>query len=267
MDEFCDYCRTRPKHNNGTYIYQYCRAKCTKKATKRYDKCLQCLTLSPKLSSLFCGRRCTNFAERARLLSVPRYHRVFKDVANQFDSTWSHFNKPHPTVRRMFKIVNARESDAYYESYAMQVGNERRRFHGTTRACQVGEHDAATRLCRSSLCSLCGILRSSFNIDLFGANRGAGRFGRGIYSTSVSSKADDYSRNCLPSCRTKAVILANVAIGNGLKLIHDMPFLLGPPRGYNSILGEPAFGGSLNHDEVVVYNNDAIRPSFLIMYS
>ena len=30
------------------------------------------------------------------------------------------------------------------------------------------------------------------------------------------------------------------------------------------ILGE--VGGSLNHDELVVYNNDAIRPSYLVMY-
>jgi hypothetical protein len=25
-------------------------------------------------------------------------------------------------------------------------------------------------------------------------------------------------------------------------------------------------GGSLNYDELVVYDNDAIRPSFLVMY-
>ena len=30
------------------------------------------------------------------------------------------------------------------------------------------------------------------------------------------------------------------------------------------VLGE--VGGSLNHDELVVYNNDAIRPSYLVMY-
>ena len=30
------------------------------------------------------------------------------------------------------------------------------------------------------------------------------------------------------------------------------------------ILGE--VGDSLNYDELVVYNNDAIRPSYLVMY-
>lgn len=32
------------------------------------------------------------------------------------------------------------------------------------------------------------------------------------------------------------------------------------------ILAEVDPNGSLNYDEIVVYNNDAIRPSYLVMY-
>jgi hypothetical protein len=32
------------------------------------------------------------------------------------------------------------------------------------------------------------------------------------------------------------------------------------------VLAEPDARGSLNYDEVVVYTNDAIRPSYLVMY-
>ena len=35
-------------------------------------------------------------------------------------------------------------------------------------------------------------------------------------------------------------------------------------RCYWQVLAEK--GGSLNYDELVVYRNDAIRPSFLVMY-
>lgn len=32
------------------------------------------------------------------------------------------------------------------------------------------------------------------------------------------------------------------------------------------VIGEPSLGGSLNYDELVVYNNDAARPGYLVMY-
>ena len=44
---------------------------------------------------------------------------------------------------------------------------------------------------------------------------------------------------------------------SGLKLPIDISLLL-------QVLAEK--GGSLNYDELVVYRNDAIRPSFLVMY-
>ncbi|CAM9635632.1 unnamed protein product [Ectocarpus sp. 12 AP-2014] len=38
-----------------------------------------------------------------------------------------------------------------------------------------------------------------------------------------------------------------------------------PPAGYDSVVGEA--GGGLNHDELVVYKNEAAIPSYLIVYA
>lgn len=40
--------------------------------------------------------------------------------------------------------------------------------------------------------------------------------------------------------------------------------LKGPPPGFHSVQGVP--GVDLNYEETVVYNNDAIRPGYLIVY-
>ncbi|KAE9394007.1 ADP-ribosylation [Gymnopus androsaceus JB14] len=120
-----------------------------------------------------------------------------------------------------------------------------------------------TEFCDSETCSLCSIIRTSFDLSHFGMNWG--RFGRGIYTTSTSSKANDYSRN-LQTSWLKAMLLNNVVVGKGYKKFYNDEDLTEPPSGYDSVIGEPSLAGDLNYDELVVYTNDAIRPSFLVMY-
>lgn len=55
-----------------------------------------------------------------------------------------------------------------------------------------------------------------------------------------------------------------MVVGNTLKLRTNTQTLTEPPWGYHSITGEP--GHHLNYEETVVYDNDAIRPAFLIVY-
>jgi hypothetical protein len=95
-------------------------------------------------------------------------------------------------------------------------------------------------------------------------------------------RSNDYSHN---DCKSslKAILLNKVVVGKGCKLLQDNTSLTAPPAGYDSVsffsrtrwltshrlcvikvLAEK--GGSLNYDELVVYDNDAIRPSFLVMY-
>lgn len=60
------------------------------------------------------------------------------------------------------------------------------------------------------------------------------------------------------------MFLAHVVVGRGYKTITDISHLSQPPNGYDSVLGEP--GGSLNHDELVVYKNEAALPAYFIIY-
>jgi len=85
----------------------------------------------------------------------------------------------------------------------------------------------------------------------------------GIYTSATSSKSDSYSYNRCTS-DWKAMLLNTVVAGKEYRTTANKSTLLKPPSGYDSVLGE--VGGRLNYDELVVYKNDAIRPSYLVMY-
>ncbi|KAG2036256.1 ADP-ribosylation [Suillus americanus] len=226
----------------------------------------------------FCSQACTSRAEKSApgLLEVPQGHDTFKSVADQFKTSWRH-QTPCPTVRRVHKVIVSPASIAKYDAYRAAVesrgnfvaagrsaGNENRRWHGTTRECNLGDNGNCT-LCSSQTCSLCCILRTSYNLNLFGKKTGWGRFGHGIYTSSTSSKSNDYSTN-VNSSRLKAILLNKVVVGKGYKMTQDNTSLTAPPTGYDSVLAEVVNGGSLNYDELVCYTNDAIRPSYIVMY-
>ncbi|KAE9399605.1 ADP-ribosylation [Gymnopus androsaceus JB14] len=238
--------------------------------------CLMCLTNARQSNSHFCGKACADNAEMKgpMILEVPAGHDTFKNVSDQFKASWRHPGQC-PSVKRVYKIVSPQTSLAAYNTYKAAVeargqfipagrsaGNENRRWHGTKRECHLGDK-GQTQFCDSKTCSLCCIVKTSFDLSLFGKKTGWGRFGKGIYTSSTSSKSNDYSHNeC--RCSLKAILLNRVVVGKGCKLLQDNVSLTAPPRGYDSVLAEK--GGSLNYDELVVYTNDAIRPSFLVMY-
>ncbi|KAJ7081840.1 hypothetical protein B0H15DRAFT_952856 [Mycena belliarum] len=265
----------KPAHTNGNgSAGSYCSL-----AHKTIGEtiCLMCRQ-APKLAqSHFCGSTCADDAEKngPMMLEVPAGHATFKSVADQFKASWRHSGTICPPVRRVYKIVAPQASMASYKAYQTKVestgnfvasgrsaGNENRRWHGTRRECHLGDK-GQTQFCASTTCSLCCIVKLSFDISLWGTKTGWGRFGKGIYTSSTSSKSNDYSHNdCTSSL--KAILLNKVIVGKGCKLTQDNPNLTAPPPGYDSVLAEK--GGSLNYDELVVYTNDAIRPSFLVMY-
>jgi hypothetical protein len=69
-------------------------------------------------------------------------------------------------------------------------------------------------------------------------------------------------------------------VGKGYKMLRDSPLMTAPPAGYDSVSATDNFsittlidykvlaevGGTLKYDELVVYNDDAVRPSYLVMY-
>ena len=66
-------------------------------------------------------------------------------------------------------------------------GNENRRWHGTQRKCNIGDK-GVTNFCTDSGCSLCCILKTSFDIRFVGRVTDRGIYGAGIYTSSTSSK-------------------------------------------------------------------------------
>ncbi|KAF8558126.1 ADP-ribosylation [Imleria badia] len=287
----CDYCHKQPKYNDGKTTHSFCGKTCAQQAKAAgvagggapvapskplKNGCLLCGKAVKK--GHFCGQACTSKVEKNAplLLDVPDAHDTFKSVADQFKASWRH-PTPCPTVRRVYKVIGHPTSISKYEAYRASVeargkfaaagrspGNENRRWHGTTRECLLGENGNAN-LCSSTSCSLCSIIRTSYSLNLFGKKTGWGRFGAGIYTSSTSSKSNDYSNNVKPS-KQKAILLNKVVVGKGYKMTQDNTKLTAPPPGYDSVLAEVVLGGSLNYDELVCYAENAIRPSYLLIY-
>ncbi|KAF6755456.1 hypothetical protein DFP72DRAFT_811701 [Ephemerocybe angulata] len=245
--------------------------------TMSENLCLMCLQAPKMANSHFCSQTCIDDAEKKgpMILEVPVGHSTFKSVGDQFKASWRHAGSTCPAVRRVYKIIMPPGKLASYEAYRTAVeakgqfvaqgrsaGNENRRWHGTRRTCNLGDK-GHTQFCGTTTCSLCSIIRNSFDITLWGKKTGWGRFGKGIYTSSTSSKSNDYSHNDCKS-NLKAILLNKVIVGKGCKMLQDNTSLTSAPAGFDSVLAEK--GGSLNYDELVIYNNEAIRPSFLVVY-
>ncbi|CAG7849688.1 SubName: Full=Uncharacterized protein {ECO:0000313/EMBL:CCA74100.1} [Serendipita indica DSM 11827] len=215
-------------------------------------------------NSLFCSPACVQTSETMApgIIEIPSDHPKFKDVANQFDTKWTHTNMAPKTAKFIYLILMNATQNASYNAYRDRVeqeggfaakgrtpGNENRRFHGTTRACLLGD-PGNTQLCSDSTCGLCGIIRTSFDLKFYKGKTGWGRFGCGLYTSATSSKSDSYTSNKKTS-QYKAMLLSKVIVGNGYKLTNNSTQLTGPPAGYHSVLGEPDTAGALNYDELV----------------
>lgn len=214
----------------------------------------------------------------SRLHAVDPTEQDHSTVERQFYDGWKHPHKRKPRVKAIFRIVSPPSFHIPYYQHRDRVcndlsdlcrrqvnsSNEQFLFHGTNRACSLGEDRSSTHLCMLPECHLCCIVRSSFDIRKCGQKNKFRRFGTGIYTTSVSSKADDYTQNVNRITSTRVVLLNRVIVGNPKRRLHNAVNLTAPPVGCHSVIGEP--GADLNYEETVVYNNDAIRPAFLIVY-
>ncbi|KAG8896609.1 hypothetical protein FRB99_008798 [Tulasnella sp. 403] len=266
-----------PPYQRGA---EYCNLAHRKEAVRRglAPPCILCKE-NPKSLYQFCGQRCQDraYKDAPLLLPIDKKDPKFNDIANQFNISWRHTNKQLPAVVHIYKVVMTKALMDSYDAYRKAVekegnfvsqrrspGNECRRWHGTKRACTVGDDPKKLALCQQTTCALCSILRLSFLVTKTGsAGRTFNRFGIGVYATSTSSKSDDYQYNLCTS-NYKVIMLTTVVVGRGEKLTQNNTSLAAPSKGYHSVLGET--GKALNFDEVVVYNNDAIRPAWLVVY-
>ncbi|KAH8112657.1 hypothetical protein DFH11DRAFT_467559 [Phellopilus nigrolimitatus] len=219
--------------------------------------------------------------EQVKLVSLAPDTFEYLQVMFLLDSGWSNYKKTRPRLIRVLKIIRSSHSDEAYFIYQQIVHlqhippilltdgsrfdlNESLLFHGTTRACLLGEDETHDDICLSPCCSLCRIIQSSFDIKNCGSNCQFSRFGRGIYTSICSSKADDYCKPTHPDAKKRFLLLNRVMVGREFQTKESLTHLLQAPSGFHSVSGEP--GGDLNYEETVVYNNDAIRPAYLAIY-
>ncbi|EKM52567.1 uncharacterized protein PHACADRAFT_261065 [Phanerochaete carnosa HHB-10118-sp] len=210
-------------------------------------------------------------SEKGRtLVEVPRSHIAFEDVQAQFECQWQHTPMP-PTIHKVYRVTCSKQHIARFDRYRAEVGrrigyadgNVIRCWHGTARACRVGDDSSRLTPCSRSDCSLCNVMKWSYDLSWSGKRRSWGRFGSGIYTSSTSSKAYDYVQERGGS-RYSALLLNEVVAGNPLCLTDNCSSLKRPPSGYDSVQGVP--GTDLNYDECVVYTDAAIRPVYLVLF-
>ncbi|KAF6755458.1 hypothetical protein DFP72DRAFT_811528 [Ephemerocybe angulata] len=212
-----------------------------------------------------------------RLIPLERGELRYNEVARSFRHGWKHPKKKLPRIYAIFRVTMPERDLKPFHRYRAQVtstpslslsvtnpANEQLLFHGTTRCCSLGEDKRSTRVCDLPQCNLCCVIRSSFDVKKCGSKHRFKRFGLGIYNTTCSSKADDYTANPDHASNLRVVIASRVIVGRPYRRKKNATTLTEPPCGYHSVIGEP--GIDLNYEETVVYNNDAIRPAYVVVY-
>ncbi|KAF9783095.1 hypothetical protein BJ322DRAFT_1008547 [Thelephora terrestris] len=210
------------------------------------EGCIACRRAEKFGASKFCDS-CEKLTKvlAPMIVPVPLDHGIYTDIANQFLKSWQH-PTTCPKVQAIYKIVtredvlekynayrHAVEARSGFASRGMTFGNQLRRWHGTDRHCKIGDN-GKTDLCGSVHCSLCRIIKTSFDMSQAKKKTGWGRFGCGIYTSSASSKANDYSTNLVPST-WKALLLAYVAAGKSAEYTVNQPLLTQPPADFDSV--------------------------------
>ena len=173
--------------------------------------------------------------------------------------------KEAPKPLAIFAIQNS-ESEKKYRRYGSGIrksgrtSNSDHFFHGTKISCDL----VTTRSCCSETeCGVCGISRQGFDEGRIGTNIPFQRFGKGIYLAPNSSKCHDYTQGN-PDYGVRAQLLCLVAQGARCELMYDNTKLEEAPDGANSVYGKK--GGSLNYDEIVVFDSDAVWPQYIVVY-
>ena len=178
--------------------------------------------------------------------------------------TLAYPNPPKPAA--IYAIQNTILSEKFH-LYGERIrkggkaSNSARFYHGTTIKCNLLCTDG---YCDDPDCGVCGISKNGFDASRIGSNIPRfKRFGHGIYLAPNSSKCQDYTRG-MPEYGVRAQLLCLVACGAKYELKFNDVTLHQPPEKFDSVYGRS--GGSLNYDEIVVYDVDAVMPQYIIVY-
>eukprot|EP00930_Biecheleria_cincta_P053130 TRINITY_DN3848_c0_g3_i1.p1 TRINITY_DN3848_c0_g3~~TRINITY_DN3848_c0_g3_i1.p1 ORF type:complete len:431 (+),score=34.47 TRINITY_DN3848_c0_g3_i1:52-1344(+) len=219
----------------------------------------------------------------------------YMDLAKQYQITWDKGGKAKmqmPAIKDIWDVTNY-SLKSQFDTRCQQIGNVgtfgkgtspgnvQRRFHGTKMKCTFSGSP-----CNDSSCGVCGIIKNGFQMKyaIKGKKPSSLFFGRGLYSTSASSSAVRYAKT--KTTVDGAVFIALVACGKCERLdgsnltdtrLEDQD---GAPSGCHSRVVDNPHGAksyinlaSLHgdpllycDDEVVVFDDDAMLPRYVITF-
>ncbi len=188
------------------------------------------------------------------------YDAEFTTIAAKFEHAWDKGNAPK--VKDVFVIKHTKNRMRRWNRYMLSQCRLHRKpevyYHGTRLSCNIRE---SISLCNIKKCSICRISDSGFDPLKIRTHISFQRFGPGFYLAPNTSKCHDYTRGAYGY---RALLLCYVHSGNKYIVEETDRDLRGPPKGYHSIYGKA--GKSLNYDEIVVPESEAILPRYIIVY-
>lgn len=178
----------------------------------------------------------------------------------KFSSKWARAKGLCPTIDSVYAITNS-TLEQKWNMYGRKVlvKDVEEYYHGTMLACNIKR---SSTLCNKGECGICGIANEGLDKNCISRDSFQ-RFGPGFYLAPNSSKAHDYTRTC-NSQVYKAMLLCDVYPGIKHQFLRNKRQLKGPPPGCNSVYGQ--IGEDLNYPELVVYDEDAVMPRYIIVY-
>ncbi|KAJ3443318.1 c2h2-like zinc finger protein [Anaeramoeba flamelloides] len=194
---------------------------------------------------------------------------IYKSVEQQFLNKWS--SQP-PKILKILKIVMNSQFQKNYKNYQNQIikkrsllkynkeigpGNERRRFHGTKIACNIGINGKTT-FCNESSCAVCNICKKGFLLNL----SNGGLFGKGLYYSASAEKSKQYTK-IAPNIDHRAIFLVKVVCGAAHLIQASNSSLTCPPNNMDCVIFDQ---NGPNKNETIVYNQNAVLPTYLILY-
>ncbi len=186
----------------------------------------------------------------------------FTTVETKFTRAWAIPKGVCPEVSWIFQVTNTilrTRWKTHRETLHTDFQIAEEYYHGTKLTCNITTTHA---LCTDMNCGICGICRRGPDQNRIGKNiPHFQRFGHGFYLAPNSSKCHDYTQG---AHSYRAMLLCEVIVGRKYMTKYNARTLNAPPPGYDSVYGQ--CGGSLNYDEVVVYNMDCVMPRYVCVY-
>lgn len=194
-------------------------------------------------------------------------------IEKEFKTMWRHESTIVTTVDSVWRVRTdhlKKDYEQYRELILQKLKsvkniNEVNTYHGTTLSCNLGVK-GNTNVCNRHDCNLCNIIKSGFKTKKAKVNDFMG-FGKGVYSTPISSKAHGYNSGSelgLGKGR-RAVLACKVLLGRPFFTETYIPNLGQPPEGFDSVWAKP--GKDLKFEEIVVYNPKAMMLNYIIVYT